>query len=142
MAYDVDKLCRKAEVGEFKNDKASAGRYTVIVDPAVIYPETIKRIKEVIDKKIGPDKVVELHGSSNPLCAPGAAAAKWLGDVKKVDKKIWDLALMPRDKVHGREDIAKRAVALELARGWFTRALKAKHCPLAIQITKNEKYRL
>ena len=78
------------------------------------------------------------------MVSPGAGAMMYVRDSKQVNPNAWGWALKPRKSFTKAEQIGARALALELARRWFTRALhmQMKGEPIGLAISKNEDYRL
>ena len=113
-------------------------------DPAKIYPATVKRIKQVIKGGILPEELLDYSPDRDPMVSPGAGAMMYVRDAKQINANAWIWALKPRSGFTKAEQIGARALALEIARRWFTRALhmQLKGEPLGLHITKNEDYRL
>ncbi len=113
-------------------------------DPDEIYPKTIKRIKQVIKEGILPEELLDYSPDRDPMVSPGAGAMMYVSDAKQVFPGAWIQALKPRSGFTKAKQIGVRALALEIARRWFTRALHMQMNGEAIGlvITKNEDYRL
>lgn len=137
MAYDVLKLAKKL-------DRSDAGATWYEVKPAKVYPATVKRILEVMKEGILPKELLDYSPSRDPMVSPGAGAMMYVRDARQINPEAWGWALKPREEFTKAEEIGSRALALELARRWFTRALHMtmEGEPIGIRITEDEKYRL
>ncbi len=113
-------------------------------DPAKMYPATITRIKQVIKQGILPSELLDYSSDRDPMVSPGAGAMMYVRDAKQVNANAWTWALKPRSGFTKAEQIGVRALALEIARRWFTRALhmQMEGKAIGLVITKNEDYRL
>lgn len=135
-------------------DRQPDGRTWFLVDAAVAYPETIARLREFLT---GDELPAELMGSSNPDVAPAAGARLAISRIRQLPDEAFDWALIPFEKfsadprnhentveVQGRlvSPIICRALALELARLWFTRALKLQHGPIGVHISNAPAFKL
>lgn len=130
MAFDPLKLCQPEERAD------SVPWYAT--QPAVMYPATIARIGEVIASGEMPP---ELVGSSNPEADPMAAAREYRLQARRLPAEAWKLAAAPAPSDPEKRRV--RAEALELARKWFTRALKlAVGKSLGLHILKDPGFRL
>ncbi len=114
MSYDVLKLCKK------KDDYFE-------VDPAVMFPATIKRIQEVLAGEI-PTELVSAGWTGHPLREP--VATKFLDKAEAFPAEAWKL------------ESPERARVLDFAESWFKRALALKvGRGIRIHISKNLDYR-
>ena len=110
------------------------------VKASQLYPMMIQRMKEALNEKKLPE---ELIGSSNPDITPSAAARKFMNELKELvnnfsgdTKEMANCALVPFDRCFDLKPSTRdlRNKALELARRWFTRALKLKVNKLGLHI--------
>lgn len=137
MAYDVLKLAKKL-------DRTDGDVTWFEVKPAKIFPATVKRILQVIEEGILPKELLDYSPQRDPMVSPGAGAMMYVRDAKQINPEAWGWALKSRKEFTKAEEIGARALALELARRWFTRALHMtmKGGPIGLRITADEKYRL
>lgn len=112
-------------------------------DPAVIYPATIQRIKEVVASRDSPIPEELIDNQAPPGVEPRSVAVAYVNTARLFPLEAWDWALQDRDLVYDPKQIALRAEALTLARRWFTQAL---HCAVGsavgVHILKDDYYRL
>lgn len=135
MAYQITELCLPEE----REDEMSWFAF----DPAKVYPATVARIKQVIDEELLPGDITELLGSTHPEVSIDEAAKTYLRKAKQLPPEAFELALTPREDVTSAKDIEMRALTLELARLWFTRALKAHTKePVGVHILNDPDFRL
>jgi hypothetical protein len=95
------------------------------VDPGVMFPATITRIKEVLAGD-APVEIVSKGWTGSPFREP--VADRMLKEAESFPAALWDLALKPYKAVG--EDASEkekatatwRASALGFAEGWFKRA--------------------
>lgn len=127
-----------------EEEREDAGRTWYAVDPAVMYPAVIERIRQVIDEEIVPPELVDALDSLTPGIDPTAAALRIVNRCKKVSSAAWGNALKPRSDFGSAssKDVVERAEALECARAYFTRALKKQVSPLGIHILNDPAYKL
>jgi hypothetical protein len=136
MTYNVLKLC------EDKGDYFE-------VDPAVMFPATIARIKEVLAGE-PPIEIVSIGWTGRADREP--VADKFVRQAEALPAAAFDLALQPFSdfpeldpKKPDKELKAKldyRAAALGLAESWFKRALAlATGRGIRIHISRNPDYR-
>lgn len=131
MAFDP--LAYAVEAGQ-------ADGYNVFeIDPAEVYPAVIAHIVEVVSGAEEPTELVDV----NPTFGvdPYLAARSYTSKAKALPASAFDLALVDRDDVSD-ADVELRAAALELARLWFTRALKNLKAPVFIRIKNRPAFRL
>lgn len=141
MAYEILKLCKVAQRADMK----AAGYEPFVFEPAVIYPATIARIKQVLKDGSLPTELIDKN--LNPDVDPRSAALMHRSRIRAIPEEAWDLALKPRSEFTDSPDDAGllviRADALEAARLWFTRALKNEvGKPVGVHILKDDDYRL
>lgn len=130
------------EYAELNEGRSTPARPSYDVDPDRLYPDLIAHIRAALESGELPDELITRAG--DPMIAPGQAAHKWLGKARKVALSAWDDALEPRDAFDDAADaarIAARAEALEVAQGWFVRALKTATGPCHIKLAKAPRWR-
>jgi hypothetical protein len=103
------------------------------IGPGVLYPEAIADIRALLASgylpqaktKAGMDALMILHTQA-----------------KRVPAEAWDMALSAEPPLPERGEI--RAMALELARLWFTEKLHqaVDYKPMALRILKDERYKM
>ncbi len=137
MAFDAKKMTKF-----LRSDKDKREWYEVV--PSKIYPATVERIKQVMKEGVLPKELLDHSLDRDPMVAPGTGAMMYVRDARQVNVSAWEWALQPRSDFTKAEQIGARALALEIARRWFTRALhmQMKSEPIGIVITKDENYRL
>ncbi len=115
---------------------------TFAVQPGEMYPATIKRILAVLDGSEFPHELVENHAPVD--VDPRGVARLYLADARSVPAQAWGWALKARKKITDMGEIQARALALEVARRWFTQALhvQCEGRPMRLHILKDEAYRL
>ncbi len=139
MSYDILSLVSIEE----RDDPERVVWYGV--DPDIIYPATVKRIREVLASGEIPQELVD---PSSPLeVDPRGVARLYLSDASRVPADAWQLALTPRGEFDEESPaLSDRAFALEVARRWFTQALHVmaggNGTGMGIHILKDERYRL
>jgi hypothetical protein len=151
-------------------DVTPDGYRAVEVEPANLYPSTIRRIVAVLAQGQFPDELIdptpvtitssqglrerirEMVGRGQRvdidvmLSDPAVSARHYLAQARAVDPRAWDWALQdrrrwPRDPQHA--EVMMRARALEVARLWFTHALhNAIEEPVMLHILKDDFYKL
>ena len=108
------------------------------VDPAKVYPATVKEIVRRLDEEDVPARYVQAGGEirDNPLL-------RLFGRAKEIPPQAWDHALESRENYPAKAREA-RGKALEIARLWFTEVLHQEndYAPLGVHILKDERYRL
>lgn len=111
------------------------------VDPAVVYPETVKRILDVLQSGELPQELVD---DKAPVeIDPRSVARQYLAEARSMPEKAWEWSLTDRTEFKDPEQITARAAALELARRWFTQALHvAVGGSLGVHILKDERFKL
>jgi hypothetical protein len=119
--YDVMALVTPENRGP-----AAMGYKWFAADRSIVYPATVARIIEAIR---APELPAELIGSSNPDIDPKLSARTHRDRVAAAPARCWDLALRPLSEfkpgsADDHELLLLRAQGLDLARLWFTRALK------------------
>jgi hypothetical protein len=111
------------------------------VDPGVIYPAAIERIRQVLATGETPDELTQYD--CPPEVDPRSAGRLIVMDAQQVQVEAWGWALIPKGNLMP-EQWPARAFALEVARRWFTQAL---HCavrkPLGLHILAGDgRYKL
>ncbi len=136
MSYNAMNLC--ADKGDYFD-----------IDPGVIFPATIARIKDVL-AGAPPPEIVSKDWMGNPLREP--VADKFLRQAEGFPAQAWELALQPfsdfpeldpkkPDKAL-EATLRLRAAALDFAESWFKRALAlAVGHGLRVHIMNNPDYR-
>jgi len=110
-------------------------------EPGVIYPATVKRIREVIDSGEIPEELID--NRAMPGVDPRSVAMAYASQAKQLPNAFWEYALQDRGDFEDPIVIAIRAEALTLARRWFTQALSvAVGQAVGVHILKDERYRL
>lgn len=103
------------------------------IDPDVVYPATLAHLRSIRE---GTANGVELFESMEKA----DIGRRMMRDAKLLTDDDFELAETSRQDIALRDDIAdldKRAEVLELARHWFTRALRvATGAPIGIHILK------
>ncbi|MBN1286436.1 MAG: hypothetical protein JXB47_13640 [Anaerolineae bacterium] len=119
--------------------RSDAVRTWYEADPNRAYPAVIARIRAALELGGLPEELIDRAG--DPLVAPGLAARNFVEEARAISPGAWDDALAPRASL-GAKDHARRAArraALELARKWFTAALRAAAGqPVGLHILKTE----
>lgn len=116
MGYDPLKLCTLNETG------------TYLVDPAAMFPATIKHIQQVVVGKAEPMEIVSKGWNGRPDREP--VADKFMKQAETFSKEDWSLAT------------DRRGAVLDLAEAWFKRALvQATGKSVRLHISRNEEYR-
>lgn len=124
--YDVLSLVKQAD-----------GKYQV--DPAVMFPATVQRIKNVLAGE-PPVEIVSKGWTGNPWREP--VTDRTLREAEAFMPHAWDLALEPYDANTAPHLQALRSAALAFVESWFKRALALKvGPPVVIHISKNLDYR-
>lgn len=127
-----------------ENRDAGDDRTWFRCDPAVVYPEVIERIQEVIKSGELPQELVD--NASPAEIDPRGVARMYLSRAKAVDAAGWKYALQAREKFTDPEKILLRAEALEIARLWFTQALHVQvggnGTPLGVHWTNSPAFKL
>ena len=136
MSFDAIALCEKEKR---PNDPTVTW---LAVKPSDLYPATIARMREVKAKDLRVP--AELVGSSDPDGNPQEAARMYAAKVKRFPTAAFVWALKPRGEfADNSEDLQIRNVVLEIARKWFTRALKLKvKGRLGLHIVKDVDWKL
>lgn len=128
-------------LGEWDEVEGDNPRFRV--KPSVLYPAMVERIKEVVTSE---SKAIELQDRDvQSGVHPLAMHDKYLGEVKKLTQEEIDSALLPFAQVTDSRGQIIRTIVLEIARRWFTRALKnriSKDILPIITIEKDEDYRI
>ena len=126
-----------------REDRPGSDREWFAVDADVLYPAMVKRIREAVAENGLPQELVDVAPVSIEV-DPAAAARRYYKRAKKVEEIAWINALRPRDDFADDSPVlVGRTEALELARMWFTRALKNGRGAVGIHILKGSgKYRL
>jgi len=97
---------------------------------------------EVRPGKIYPAALVDLRNAVESGRSVDGALLIYYNGAKRMPAEAWELALVPRGQVD-ESDVATRAVALELTRGWFTELLhRSINGPMELHILKDENWRL
>lgn len=123
-------------------DLVAQGYAPYEVDPATVYPATIARIQAVLESGELPQELIDT-APIDPRIAPAQGAQLLINEALKVKHEGWTNALLPRQQFTKKSEIEARALALEVARRWFTRALHlAAGQPVGLQILKDETYKL
>ena len=136
MSYKALDLC-----------KDQGGFYDV--EPAVMFPATIARIKAVL-AGAPPTEIVSNGWTGNPLREP--VADRFLRAAERMPAEAWDLALEPFSEFPENDPekpdqlllarLELRATALTFAESWFKRALAlAAGKGIRIHILKDKRYR-
>lgn len=132
MTYNPLKLCTEKD-----------GKYSV--DPAVMFPATIKRIQEVVAGK-PPTEVMTPGWPGRPDREP--VADKFLRQAEAFTPEDWELGLTPYVEPHEGETmeetalVVKRRAVLDLAESWFKRSLVlAVGHTVNLHISRNADYR-
>jgi hypothetical protein len=91
---------------------------TFAIKPTEMYPAMIAHIKEALVEGKGPSRFLDLEGTLNPLCM-------YWDEAKILGTAGMDLGLVPHAQTvdFDAKDKARRNVALECARKWFTELL-------------------
>ncbi len=99
---------------------------------------------EVKPSEMYPAAIADLRATLESGRAVSGALAMYKGKAQSVDVEAWGLALLPRGDVTSSVAIRARAVALELARLWFTESLHQSidHAPMELRILKDGDWRL
>lgn len=118
------------------------GYETYAVLPSVMYPATIERILSLLDGGELPQELVENHAAVE--VDPRGVARLYLADARAIPAQAWKWALQKREQFTAGGEIQARAMALEVARRWFTQALHVQRAGKAIRvhILRDEAYRL
>ncbi len=142
MSYDVLKLCK--DKGDYFE-----------VDPAVMFPATIKRIQEVLAGEM-PTEIVSAGWTGHPLREP--TTDKFLRQAEAFPADDWKLGLSPyREPIDPGKDANEKAIAafeaekarnaqraqvMDFAESWFKRSLVLKvGRGIRIHISKNLDYK-
>jgi hypothetical protein len=146
MAFNVMDLVAEEERPDLPDIE-----HCYVVDPAAMYPAVIGHIQDVLESGR----------------AMGPHMATHLTDARRLPREAWHLALIPKGQlsdeqralspdfvptlVAGDDTLQRlgggellRAIALEVARRWFTAVLHAAvgNAPMNIHIIKDEDWRL
>src|SRR3989337_2387695 len=89
-------------------------------EPHVIYPATVKRIREVLASGEIPEELVD--NQAMPGVDPRSVAMAYASSAKQIPGSAWGDALVDRGDFEDPLQIALRADALTLARRWVTQA--------------------
>ena len=109
------------------------------VDPAVMFPATVARIKAVIAGE-PPTEIVSVGWTGRPDREP--VADRFLREAERFNQNAWELALEPYDEDAPEKLIEIRSATLAFAESWFKRALalKAGH-GIRVHFIKNPDYK-
>jgi len=121
-------------------DRPNASRKWYAVAASALYPATIARILECLDGDGYPSELVGDRGNID--VDPNAAARMYLSRARALNSRAWRDALEEPNPRHGAARAAERAAALEIARGWFTRAIKLRVENPGLHILADRTYRL
>ena len=108
------------------------------VDPAVMFPATIKRIQEVLAGE-APTEIVSKDWKGSPYRDP--VVDRFMREAESYDDEAWESALIPYHVVfeHERET---RAKVLAFVESWFNRALALEEGKgIRVHISKNLDWR-
>lgn len=135
-AFDVLTLCSQ-------EDRPHDAEVTwFVVEPSYMYPAMITRIQQALqDKEAVPAELIDTHG--NEEIDSRSAARQHMRDAKAVAQEGWQLCDAENSDMLADGQRKMRAQALEVARRWFTRALKNRvDGPIGLHILNDPKYRL
>lgn len=141
-SFDVLKLAKPDKERQARDaERAPDDQRTWFTLSGAVLAPTIARILQVLE---GHDQAVELVGSLADGVDPFEAAKRLTRDAKRLKAADYAAAMVPRSEfADGDPAIAGRAAAVELARAWFTRAIKiAVGGPVGIHIAKCDEWRL
>lgn len=134
---------------EFATIEQVDGEYYVTIDPAVMYPAVIDRIRYCLDENVFPSELIQNRAdeAGNPTISTDRATTL-LRNARQLPDTAWYEALLHRQDFFGgkvyttpdRRNIAlyaknlqadiqrvwERGDALEVALGWFLQALRCR----------------
>lgn len=119
-----------------------AGPPWVSVHPADLYPAVIDRIRHCLATDLKyPPELVDID--PQPGIDPWRAAGNYVAAARRLPPQAWDDALADLAELGTDPNrLADRRTALELARLWFTRALKNRVRPIGLHLTADPQFRL
>lgn len=116
-----------------------------LVEPSILYPTTLRRIMSVIE---GDTNLSEFFNLTEPynvedVKAQTQRAETYLTSAKMLSVEDCKLGFLHLDEIKDVETLKKRAQVLELARKWFTAALKTEiGGSINLRILRDEHFRL
>lgn len=137
--YDILTLVEREERA---NDQ---GYQWYTIDPDVVYPATVVRMRAAIDGgEIAPAELVDPR--TPPEIDPRGVARRYMAEAKGLPEDAWGVVLMTREQAFEHLDGERRKLrvkALDLARRWITQALHvAAGVSIGIHVLKDERYRV